>query len=126
MEIKYKKYRLGSFGCVDFGDVKLAVDETSANYNMMITDTRNNQINILFQSFDKELGCYLQRVIETLDCQNKENKKLLKALNLACEQLEMAKDMLRANNLKDLAGMIDTSPDYYKMIGSKEEENKDE
>ena len=37
-----------------------------------------------------------------------------KALELAVEQLDDAKDMLRESDKHDWAGMIDTSVDYFK------------
>ena len=65
------------------------------------------------------LNAYVACVI--LNEQDKENQQLKhqlarteKALELAVEQLDDAKDMLRECGKHDWAGMIDTSVDYFK------------
>ena len=65
------------------------------------------------------LGAYVACVI--LNEQDKENQQLKKqlartekALELAVEQLDDAKDMLRECGKHDWAGIIDTSADYFK------------
>ena len=47
---------------------------------------------------------------------DKQNTILEKALELACEELEVAKDMLNEQCAYDLANTLNTNADYFKAI----------
>ena len=75
-------------------------------YEPDILDTENN---ILYNSqLDLDLIC------ELLNEQNRQISILLTALDLACDELNDAKSMLRSVRQDDFASLLNDSSDYFR------------
>ena len=85
-------------------------EHASENYKWRcepdIIDTEND---VLYNSqFDLDLIC------ERLNEQNRQISILLKALDLACDDLSYVKDMLYTMGSYDFANSLDDSSDYFR------------
>ena len=71
----------------------------------------------LFETYEQPLRTQIEQL-------KKQLARTEKALELAVEQLDDAKDMLRDAGKNDWAGMIDTSVDYFKARAREMLENE--
>lgn len=86
---------------------------------------KDNNPDARCQLLDAYVACV---ILNEQDNENQQLKQQLarteKALELAVEQLDDAKDMLRDSGKNDWAGMIDTSVDYFKARAREMLENE--
>ena len=101
------------------------LEQENENYQKLINDICNKhrvvnlkELDEMYQATKESL--YASR--EYLEELKSEKWGLEKALELAVEELEDAKDMLRECNKNEFASLLNTSTDYFKARG-KEVEN---
>ena len=77
----------------------------------------NGNKTFLFETYEQPLRTQIEQL-------KKQLARTEKALELAVEQIDDAKDMLRDAGKNDWAGMIDTSVDYFKARAREMLENE--